>query len=333
MAETAFRSVQIGKESAYGTEVDATIVLPIDHASGELHLVRGTNIPDEDYGVAARNFGGLTRASHGINRVEGSASMVATFQHLPRFLSMAIGEITTTGSGAPYTHAIERDTTTDTTESYTWEIADGTGWTGTGLQFPSWELGFEALAAGENSAWMFSGDLQGVSLTKKAVTSSLTPAAAETIEGHMTTIAAGTTATAFASLSALTAKLVSINFAGSDPKPIRPYGGSATAAAHGRQKGLCTVTGTLLFDSTTLAQTADLYMVAGNVASEGRWRFSVTGSGSNAMTIDTRLIMTDFVPENGRDDERLVSFTAETMYDSTLGTDLLVSIVNATASY
>lgn len=333
MAEAAFRSVQIGKESAYGTEVNATLILPVEAASGELHLERGTNTPDEDFGMAIRNQ--TLRGSHGVRLVSGSVSAVASFQTLPHFLQMSVGDVVTTGSSAPYTHVVERDTTADTTSSYTWEVNDDTqDWIGVGITIPTWELGFEALAAGENAAWMFSGDLQGVNLSKGTATAAQAAPATETMEGHLTTIKEGTTATAFASLTTLTNKLVSLSLSGSDEKPPRAYAGGDTHSARGRRKGVTTINASFLLDSTTLGSTHDLYNVSGAVPTYRRWRIGVTGSGSNAATIDMQVLITDcFIEPDGRDGERLVTMTGESVYDSTLTSDLVFSIVNATTSY
>lgn len=332
MAEAAFRSVQIGKESTKGTEVNATIVLPVDAGSGELELIRGTNWPDEDYGRAIRNQTG--RGSHGIGNVTGSVSCVATYQTLPHLLQMALGEVATTGSSSPFTHVIERDDTTDTSRAYTWEVNDDTqDWIGTGVVITDWELSFEALAAGQNAAWQFSGDLQGMTLTKGTATAALSAPAAETMEGHLTTFSHGAVGTAFGSLTAM-AKLVSFSMSGSDPKPPRPYAGSDSYTAHGRRKGMCTVTATFQVHADTVGALWDIYAVAGAVPTERRWRLAIDGSGVNAATIDMRLGFTQNpVVADGRDGERLFSVTAETTYDATLETDLSIGITNATTSY
>ena len=42
MAEAAFRYVQIGKESTFGSAVQGTIILPLDVGSAEFTLNRAT---------------------------------------------------------------------------------------------------------------------------------------------------------------------------------------------------------------------------------------------------------------------------------------------------
>jgi hypothetical protein len=307
----------------------------VESTSGELSITRGTNTPDEDHGIAVRNAAG--RGSHGIRLVSGSVSMHACYETLPHLLQMALGTSTASGSAAPYTHVIERDTTAKTSKSYTWEVNDDTqDWIGSGIEIPSWELSYDALAAGENSPWMFTAELQGSKLVTGTATAAQAVPASETMEGHLTTLSTGTTGTAFASLTALTGRLVNLSISGEDPKPPRPYGSAADLyTVSGRRKGVCTVTGALLLDSTSLGATFTIHDVAGSVPTERRMRVTIAGTGThNDATIDFRILFTDVhVEADGRDGERLFSFTGETVYDSTLTTDILVSIVNAVASY
>jgi hypothetical protein len=332
MAEAAFRSVQIGKETDLGTEVAATLVMPMDTASGELVLVRGTNTPDEDYGRGIRNHS--ARGSHGVRLVTGSVSAVATWQTLPHFLQMGLAAASTTGSGAPFTHLFTADATTQTIESYTWEVYDDTeDFIGVGIVIPSFELGFDAVAAGENSPWMFSGDLQGVDLNTGTATASLTAPVCETMEGHLSTIALGDTSTAFASLTELEAQLISFSISVAAEKPPRPYAGTDTFTSIGHRKRVGTVTAIFQLHADTMAQTFDLYNVAGAVPTYGRMRVTCAGSGDNEMTLDAQLLITDAHVEDGRDGERTISMTAETVDDATLETDIEISITNAVASY
>lgn len=332
MAEAVFRSVQIGKETTFGTEVNATLVLPVEAATGELRLIRGTATPDEDRGRSVRNASG--RGSHGVRHTEGSVSAVGTFQTLPHFLQMGLGAVTTSGVG-PYTHTVTGDATSDTVKSYTWEVNDDTqDWVGTGIVIPSFELGFDAVTAGQNSPWMLSADLLGTTLTKGTATAALTAPATETMEGHLTTISEGSTSTAFGSLTALSSRMIAFSLRVEDGKPLRPYAGTDTPTDRGRLKRLGTVNATFKVATDTIGATFDHYNVSGAVPTYRRWRVSVTGSGTNTMTLDMQLKITDaHIEPNGRDGERTMSVTAETVDDSTLDTDIKFAIVNSTVSY
>jgi hypothetical protein len=279
-----------------------------------------------------RNHNG--RASHGIRLVTGSVSAVATYQTLPHFLQMALAGADTTGSASPFTHLFTGDATSDTTKSYTWEVYDDTeDWIGVGIKIPSWELGFDAVAAGENAPWMFSGDLQGVDLATGTATASLTVPAAETIEGHLSTMYEDDTSTAFASLTELEGDLISFSISVADEKPPRPYAGTDTFTSTGRRKRVGTVRMVFREHADTTAATFDIYNVAGAVPTYRRYRIEAAGSGVNELILDFQALITDCHIEEARDGERVYSVTAETVDDATLTTDLELTVINATASY
>ena len=334
MAEAAFRKLQLGKESTFNTEVDATVIFPCDPGSAEFTLNRATEVPDEDYGRAVRNQTG--RGSHGARVATASLSAPARFEDIGHLFNMALGSATTTGSGT-YTHVWDQDTTADTTNSYTFETDDGVApFVTTGVKVTSFQLGFDAIGPGQNQMWTISADLQGANHTQGTATSGISdPSALETMEGHLTTIAAGPVGTAFASLSAIGTALVSYQLDYSCEKPLRIYGGaSEVAGSTGKLKGQGTVTFLLKVSSATIDETWDIFTVAGGAPTERRVRVTCDGAGDNAMTIDHRLIFTDVhIEPDGRDGERLVSVTAETVYDSTLGSDIEITIVNAVSSY
>jgi hypothetical protein len=256
MAEAAFRKLQIGKETTFNTEVDATLIFPCDPGSGEFTLNRATEVPDEDYGRSIRNQSG--RGSHGARVATASLSAPARFQDLGYLLTMALGTATTSGSGT-YTHVWDADTTSDTVKSYTFESTDGvapfvtTGVVATGIQ-----LGFDAIGPGQNQMWTVSADLQGADVTQGTATAGLSdPSALETMEGHLTTIAMGPTGTAFASLSTVGTALVSYQLDYQCEKPLRIYGGSSEVAGGvGKLKSVGNVTIMLKVSSATIDESA-----------------------------------------------------------------------------
>lgn len=333
MAEAAFRKLQIGPEGTFGTEVDATIIFPCEPGSGEFTLNRGTEVPDEDYGRAIRNQAG--RGSHGVRIATASLAAPARFQDMGHIFTMAMGTAVTTGSGT-YTHVWKNDTTSDTVKSYTFESADGVQpFVATGVLATGFQLGFDALGAGANSMWNLSADLQAVNLAQATATAGLSdPTTLETLEGHLSIIKIGTTATAFASLSELSGSLVSYQMANNSGKPLRVYGGTADiATGHGRQKAEGDVTILLKVSSDTIDASYDIFNVAGSLPTERRARITVDGSSDNLFHIDHRLLFTDVhIEPDGRDGERLVSITAQRMYDSTLATDLSLTLVTSDVS-
>lgn len=332
MAESAYRKIQMGKESTLGTEVEATLIFPADPGSGEFTLQRATQVPDEDYGRSVRNQTG--RGSHGVKLATATLSAPARFEDFGVILNMGLGSATTSGSGT-YTHVWQRDTTAATINSYTVESNDGAApFIATGVVCTGFDLGFDTIGPGENAMWTISGELQAANVTQGTATGGLSdPTTLETMEGHNTTIAMGPTGTAFASLSAVGTALVSYRYRDTFEKPGRPYGGSETFSSVGARKGMGEVTILMKVTSATIDESWDIFAVAGSVPTERRVRISVDGSGDNAFTIDHRLLFTDVhVEPDGRDGERLVSITAETMYDSTLGSDVEMTLTTSNVS-
>lgn len=336
MTEAAFRTVQIGKESTFGTEVDATLVMPVDVGSAEFTLNRATEIPNEDFGGMVQAMSG--RGSHGVRIATGSLSLsAASFELAPHILTMALGTAVTSGTASPYTHTFTADFSSDTTKSYTFESSDTLqAWIATGVKATGFELGFDNLAAGENSMWSLTADLQAADLATGTATSGLSaPTTLQTIEGHLTTIAEGPAGTAYASLSSLGTALVSYTLRVDDPKPLRPYGSAADKAVEiGRGKRSSTVSMMLKLNSTTDSDFFDIFNVSGALPTERRVRITAAGSNSAQMVIDHKLLFTDVhIEPDGRDGERLVSVEATCVYDSTLSSDLVIAIDNGTSSY
>lgn len=335
MTEAAFRTVQIGKETTFGTEVEATLVLPVDVGSAEFTLNRATEIPNEDFGGMVQAMSG--RGSHGVRIATADLSLSgASFELTPHIMTMAIGTAVTTGSGT-YVHTFTADFGTDTVKSYTFESKDSLqAWIATGVVVPSFTLEYDSLAAGENSMVSLSANLQAANLTTGTATGGLSaPTTVQTMEGHLATIAEGPAGTAYASLTALGTALVSYSLQVDDPKPLRPYGSASdVAVTRGRGKRTATVNATLALNATTDSNMFDIYNVSGALPTERRWRITVAGSNDANLTIDHKLLFTDVhVEPNGRDGERLMSITATCLYDATLASDLQLAFTNLTASY
>jgi hypothetical protein len=327
MAESLYRGIQLGKETTFGTEVDATTIFPTDEGSGEFTLDRATEIPTEDFGTQVAHLGG--RASTGVRIATASISAQARFEDLGQVLRYMYAAPVYTGVG-PYTQTYTAGTTTTTHESATYEVNNDTqDMIATGVVATSVDLGYDEIGPGENTMWTVSADLQAANLVKGTATAALAiPSVLETIEGHLTTLNQGTVATAFGSLAALSAHLVSYRIRGEQEKPLRPYG-SATdvASAIGLRKRVCSVTAMLKFSATTVSDIWDIFTVAGSLPTERRWRITATGSGTKTLIIDHRLLFQDVHLEpDGRDGEYLVSVDALATYDSTLATDVVFAI-------
>jgi hypothetical protein len=334
MAESIYRGIQLGVETTYGTQVAATTVYPVDEGSGEFELNRATRFPEEDFGTQVAFLS--SRGSHGVRIGTGSLTSDARFEDLGHLLQMSIGAAAYTGAG-PYTQTYTAGATTDTTKSYSVEVTnDVQTFTANGVKCTSLELSFDAINAGENSPWKVNAELQANNVVKDTATAALTiPTTLETIEGHLTRIYQGTTATAFASLAELEAHLVQYSLRIEQPKPLRPYGSTVDyATSIGLGKRRATFNAMLKLSASTVSDVYDIFDASGGAVSERRWRIVAAGSGTKTLTIDHRVAFMNVTRDpSGREGEYLLSVEGNATYDATLASDLkivIAGVANAT---
>lgn len=332
MAEASLRSIQIGPESAFGTSVAATTILPVDPGSGYFADDRATEIPDEDVGRALRNAQS-GRASHGVRLVTGSLSAPACFQNLGHWLEMIVGTDSVAGSASPYTHTHTNVHSSDTLTNYTIEFNDDVqDFDIASCTITRLTLGFSELSAPGNAMWTVSADIQGQSMVKATATSALTIPTLETMEGHLTTLALGDTATAYGSLTGLSAHLLRYELSLERPRSPRKYGGSTdTADGWGFGKALATVSMGLKFSTDSISGVYDHFNVSGGLATARRARIAIDGSGNNAATIDHQLNKIKVAPAESNG-EIILDVTAEAEYNTTLASDLVIAITNDVAA-
>jgi hypothetical protein len=139
------------------------------------------------------------------------------------------------------------------------------------------------------------------------------------MEGHLTTIATGSTATAFASLTDQTATLKSFSFTSNLNASRRAYGGTTDiASAYGRSdKGEVEWEAMIKITSGTKTAFLDVFEVAGSIPTEKRFRVTIDGSGNNTATIDFRSTFTA-VDIGDHEGERLYLCRGVWVYDATL---------------
>lgn len=331
MAESVFRVLQLGVESTFGTSVAATTVYPCDPGSGEFTLNRASNVPDEDYGQIGRNQ--PNRGSTGVRIATASLASEARFEDLGHLLKMALG--TPVSSGTPATLTFTGDNTSDTVKSYTVETHDDTqDFIAKGVVCTKLDLGFDAIAPGQNVPWKISADLQAVDHATGTATGSISaPSTLETIEGHLTKFYEGPAGTAFGSLTELSAALVSYKISIQDEKPLRPYGSATdTTSAKGRLKRQCTIDILVKETGTAVADSFTIYNVSGSLPTNRRWRVKATGSGSKALTIDTQVQIVQVNVDTGsRSGERLIHAQALGVVDSSLSSDIQVTLTSVGA--
>lgn len=341
MSESAFNVVAFGRQADIATAVAASTKFPVDAGFTGFELDRASESPDEDFGSTSREYPG--RASTGVRMARATLPFVGRFQDLAHAMEMHVKTIgTPTGTASPYSYAYTYDESSallnTALKPYTIEYGvDGTTqdeWQAYGVIADTFSFGFDAISAPGNSMWKGSLGLVAVSRIANAITGTATaPATLETMEGHLTTLAEGSTATAFGSLSALSASLRSFNFNSSNNAVGRAYGGASDLiTAWGRSgKGSIDFDALVAIGSTAKTDIHDIYNVAGSVPTERRWRITCTGSGVNAVTIDFRARFTavDVGEDNG---ERLYAVKGVWVYDSTLAGRGTITISNAVAT-
>lgn len=222
---------------------------------------------------------------------------------------------------------------------YTWEYGDPAStqdeYEAVSVLISELTIGFDALSAPGNQMWKANLNLIGVDRVPAAMTSALSaPATRETMEGHLTTFAEGSTSTAFGSLSALGSSLKQFSLTSNIQAILRSYGGSSDKATSIGRSGKATVSGSALIamSSTSKTDIQDIFDVAGSVPTERRWRITVDGSGVNAMTIDLRPRFTR-VDRGEHEGEILYAVEFEGVYDSILASRVTATLTNAVAAH
>lgn len=343
MSEGVFNIVAFGRQANIATAVAASTIFPVDAGFLGFELDRASESPDEDFGSTSREQPG--RESTGVRWATASLPFVARFQDIVHPLEMHVAAIsggTPTGTASPFTYGYVYDETSSSLgvalKPYTVEYGvDGSTqdeWRAVGVIADELELGFDALSAPGNSMWrgtlgLVALDRQGTAITGTAVA----PATLETMEGHLTTLAEGGTATAFGSLAALGGSLKQFNLRSSNNAAGRAFGGSSDLATDiGRsEKGSVEFDALIGISSTSKTDVHDIYNTSGSVVTERRWRLVCTGSGVNVFTTDFRCRFRS-VNVGEHENERLYAVSGVWVKDSTLGGRGKFTLQNAVAT-
>ncbi len=341
MSDSAYNIVALGRQASLATAVAASTVFPVDAGFLGFELDRATESPDEDFGIASREYPG--RESHGVRWATASLPFVARFQDIMHPLEMHVDTIgTPSGTASPYSWAYAFDESGAAMETalkpYTVEYGVDTStqdeWRAYGVLADTLDLGFDALSAPGNSMWRGSLGLVAIAREANALTGTATPPATlETMEGHLTTLAEGATSTAFASLAALTGSLKQFRLTSTLGLKGRAYGGAsdlATTIGRGEKAG-ATFVALVGISATAKTDIHDIYNVAGSVASERRWRLTIGGTGTNSMTIDARVRFRS-ADVGEHEGERLYAVSGVWVYDSTLAARGKFTLANSIAT-
>ena len=338
MSEGVFNVVAFGRQSDIATAVAATTVFPVDAGFLGFELDRATDSPDEDFGSTSREYPG--RESHGVRWATASLPFTGRFEDFMHVLEMHVDTIgTPTGTASPYSWVYTYDESgsllNTALKPYTIEYGvDGSTqdeWRAVGVIADTFEFGFDALSAPGNSMWKGTLGLVAIDREANALTGTATaPSALETMEGHLTTFAEGSTSTAFGSLSTLSASLKQFSINSSVNATGRAYGSASDEAASIGRGGK----GTIEFDaligigSTAKSDIHDIYNVSGGLATERRWRLTVDGASDNSLILDGRVRFRS-VNVGDHENERLYAVSGVYVYDSTLAGRASFTLANS----
>lgn len=336
MPEIAFNLAQLGRQAgtflAPGASVAATNVLPVTERV-IIDLDRASRYPQEDYGRNAANHAG--RGYHGVRGASLPLTGELTFEQIMHVLEMHYaGSISPTGSN-PYTWVYPLEAGAPTLKPYTVETGSEIvqdQYEAVGVLIDELTLGFDDLDAPGAHPWTFNATCLALSRAQAAITAALSSTAVETLQGHLSVIKWGTTATAFAALGEEVGTLISFSVATQRHLVRRPYGGTTdVAGGYGfTEKTTGTATFKVKVNSTTQADFHDAWNSAGGVLGEKRARISAVGSGTKVAHLDFRGGMTA-VGVGDRDGESVYEVTAELVDDTTLTAPAAWTVINAIA--
>lgn len=337
MSEIVFDRLQLGLQtgtpSAPGAAVAATIIHPIDAGLIDADLDRGYDSPDEDFGELARHQAG--RGYYGLRTAGVPVVMDLRFEDAMRVLEMILaGGVTPTGTN-PYTWTYTADNSADSCKLYTAEIGTETVQDQYQLStclVDELELGYDPITSPGAHPWKARARLVALNRTQAALTAALSAIQGmETVQGHLTTFAEGSTAMAFGSLTELANHLVGYKITISRARPYRPYGGTTdVAAGYGTGKIDARVAMQVKRSASSKAALEDVVNAAGSPASERRARISAAGSGTKVFRIDHRLRY-ETVKRSERDGESVYDVAAHVVKDATLGSALQAVVINGIA--
>jgi len=195
-------------------------------------------------------------------------------------------------------------------------------------------LEYDALAAPGAQPWRLSGTFLALNRAVATLTPALSLPALETVMGHLTILKEGTTATAFAALTELSASLVRFSMTTSRSRVRRAYGAASGDVAQGwgfSEKATGTFEMMLKVSATTKTSTLDIWDASGGALGERRYRVEAVGSGTKKLQVDFRGAQTRVGIED-RDGERVYMISGEIADDTTLAAPAQVTVTNSMAT-
>jgi hypothetical protein len=327
VGEVALRFLQAGLENsaAKGTAVQATRILAA-RISGTSFTQERTWV-DEDRGSFALNY----RFTQGAKDYSFTLDADASYEQLAWLFQTAVkGSVSPTGGAVTFTPSTT-GVTGDDLQSATIDFGDDSqAYQMKYCEANSFSLGFDTIGVGGTFPLKFSGNYRTKSLGSNSQPSnaSLTYPTLTTIEATSGTFYLGTTATAFASLPAVSGSLrsFSLNY---DNKlaPKIFVGDGKEYSALGRGKRVVTFEGTFEGNSTGVSRFVDW-----DLATPRRMRLKFV-DGGKSFTIDGQVVFTSFDPVGAVETNTVYAMAGEFQYDSTLTAEVVFAFVNGETSY
>lgn len=341
MSENVFNIIQIGPQSgtfaAPGAAAAAAYLFPVE-GQVAFDLDRASAYPQQDRGRNARNTAGV--GYHGLRAAGCTLPSQVRFEDIDLLLELvAAGGVAPSGAG-PYTRAYVIEAVSPTLVPAT--IEGGNTDSTVSQQrllsclVNSLTLGFPDLTAPGAYPWTVSAEVFALDRETNNLTGSLGVKGAgvlETVQGHLTRLYEGTTATAFASLAELAGSLKSFTMTINRNLARRAYGSASDIATGFGFTDMTNVTGEAKVGISSTAKTdfLDIWNAAAPAAlGERRWRVQASGTGTKKFTVDLRVgIMA--VPIDDVDGERVFRVTFEVADDSTLNGLGQITTINSVA--
>lgn len=336
-SENVFNIVQLGRQSgsfdAPGDAVDATFIFPVSEAVN-FELDRGGQYPQQDRGQNVRNHSGT--GYHGVRGAGGSLPAEVRFEDFPDILEMSYaGDVSPADLGGGlygWTYVFEKGS--PTLVPYTIETGNidqsAAQHEADSCLINELTFGFEDLTVPGASPWTMNADVMALGREIADVTAGLAARTGlQTVQGHLTRIYLGSTATAFGSLSEIATTLVGYQHTAQRNLTRRKYGGSDdTPDAFGfGDLSNAMADAKVRVSSSTKTDLHDTWNAAGASIGEKRVRIQATGSDGRIFRIDGRVGITA-VPYDERDGERVYNCHFEFVDDEDLEASHQVYIVN-----
>lgn len=322
MGEQALRFLQAGLESSKGTAVPATRILMARITNPNFNIPR--DFPPEDRGT-------LEDASRFIEGVSDFGFTVetdgATFEELGWFFETAVSGSTSPSTintaGKRYSFVPQTTATGDNLQAATFEFGDDTqSYQCSYCEATSFTLGFDTLTVGQATPLKLSVDYVTKSLASNTKTAALTVPTVNSIVATGANFYLGTTSTAYASLSEVTASLRSFNLQWNNALGRKVFVGDGTTFSNiGRGRRVVTFDATIEGDSNGVTRFTEWKL---GTQKRLRLRFQgpvmtgTTPATTYKLVIDGQFVLTKFDPLQAVDTNTVYAISGRFMPDSSL---------------